>query len=627
MPVINVMIRRRKASNPVAEIVCGNSDYHISFNFDSEWDAYDIKTARFIWNGQKADVVFTGNVCDVPVIKNATICAVGVFAGDLRTTTPALIACNKSILCSEGAPADPMPEVYAQIMELLNSYGRPTDEQATAAVNAWLEAHPEATTTVEDGSITYEKLHPSTISQLSEDIGGGLNDTAKTLLITIMRNGVYSVDQSANITALEAALASSGNSGDDSGGSGDTGDDSGDDTPETVTYTITNNLTDVVSNNTDTSVNKNAAYSATLTAADGFTLEGASVSVKMGDVDITTTAYANGVVSISAVTGNVVITAKAVMQGLSEYTITNTLNGVTNSNAETTISEGGTYTATLAADDTHVLPDVDMGGTIVITMGGTDITNSVYNYGTGAVSISPVTGNIVITVAAADKPVIIEEGLQDFFDYRNKGEQIGTSGNYNVLSSDIGDGWEFGVPANGADNYREDGCILSTNTSYSPNSKIEWTNYDGTDHEWTIITCINLTGSGYIAPFAENLAPRIGMNFYPKGNYYNTSGTEVEITSPNTTIQSTAGIKIAVVRTSKTEKGYLLSVPGSMEINQIEVFNASDYADFGYFSPAHYTLRAVNRSVDPMIFKAIYKRALTDEEIAEVVRYMKMEVA
>ena len=40
--------------------------------------------------------------------------------------------------------------------------------------------------------------------------GGGLNSTASTLLITILRNGAYTEDQSANITALEAALASGG---------------------------------------------------------------------------------------------------------------------------------------------------------------------------------------------------------------------------------------------------------------------------------------------------------------------------------------------------------------------------------------------------------------------------------
>lgn len=82
-------------------IVCGNSDYQISFTFDSEWDKYEAKTARFIWNGKYWDQPFTGNVCPVPIIQNAVFVIVGVYAGDLRTTTPASIPCKRSILCDD----------------------------------------------------------------------------------------------------------------------------------------------------------------------------------------------------------------------------------------------------------------------------------------------------------------------------------------------------------------------------------------------------------------------------------------------------------------------------------------------------------------------------------------------
>lgn len=121
--IINIQIRRKKASSPAARIVCGNTDYQIAFTFDSEWDAYTTKTARFIWNGQYADVVFSGNVCDVPKITDTTLCMVGVFAGDLHTTTPAYIKCDRSILCGDGSPAEPSEDVYAQIMEKLNGGG------------------------------------------------------------------------------------------------------------------------------------------------------------------------------------------------------------------------------------------------------------------------------------------------------------------------------------------------------------------------------------------------------------------------------------------------------------------------------------------------------------------------
>ena len=105
------------------DIVCGNNDYQIVFAFDKEWDNHATKTARFIWNDTYTDVVFDGNICPVPIITNATSCEVGVFAGNLATTTPAKIGCIKSILCGGGMPASPSDDVYAQIMQRLNNVG------------------------------------------------------------------------------------------------------------------------------------------------------------------------------------------------------------------------------------------------------------------------------------------------------------------------------------------------------------------------------------------------------------------------------------------------------------------------------------------------------------------------
>ncbi len=55
----------------------------------------------------------------------------------------------------------------------------------------------------------------------------GLSDTARTLLMTVLRNGVFTSDQSANLAALEEALKTSGGSG-GSGTGGNTGGDTGD---------------------------------------------------------------------------------------------------------------------------------------------------------------------------------------------------------------------------------------------------------------------------------------------------------------------------------------------------------------------------------------------------------------
>lgn len=75
--------------------------------------------------------------------------------------------------------------------------------------------------------------------------------------------------------------------------------------------TVTNNLTNATSSNADVSIDKSSSYTATITANDGYTLDGATVTVMMNGVNITSTAYSNGVINISNVTGDIVITLSA----------------------------------------------------------------------------------------------------------------------------------------------------------------------------------------------------------------------------------------------------------------------------------------------------------------------------
>ena len=102
------------------DIVCGNkydeekqSGYQIKFTFDDEWNAYENKTARFIFGGHFHDVEFTGDTCPVPVLKGVTFCKVGVYAGDLCTTTSATIGCKTSILCKSATPSVENDKYYA----------------------------------------------------------------------------------------------------------------------------------------------------------------------------------------------------------------------------------------------------------------------------------------------------------------------------------------------------------------------------------------------------------------------------------------------------------------------------------------------------------------------------------
>ena len=76
-----------------------------------------------------------------------------------------------------------------------------------------------------------------------------------------------------------------------------------------VYYSISYALTSVTSSSAVATIKSGEAYTTTLSVADNYTIK--SVTVTMGGVDITSEAYSNGTISISAVTGDVVITAVA----------------------------------------------------------------------------------------------------------------------------------------------------------------------------------------------------------------------------------------------------------------------------------------------------------------------------
>ena len=139
---INVSVLNKIAAADGTVYICGNSDYLVEFDFDREWDAFEHKTARFIYGTSYTDQVFSGNLCPVPVLYNVTSFRIGVFAGDLSTSTPATVYAKKSILCGNGIPADPSISVYTQIMALLNDLNETSSEEVQAMVEEYLAEHP-----------------------------------------------------------------------------------------------------------------------------------------------------------------------------------------------------------------------------------------------------------------------------------------------------------------------------------------------------------------------------------------------------------------------------------------------------------------------------------------------------
>ena len=178
-----------------------------------------------------------------------------------------------------------------------------------------------------------------------------------------------------------------------------------DGTPETLHWyqTITKNLTGCTISNSASQVEYGEAYTATIAAESGKTIT--SVVVKMGGVDITSTAYTagSGAINIAKVTGAVTITAVAIMPSVT-YTITLNLTNCASSNTATSIAENASYTTTLSPTGTF-----KKLGTITVTMGGVDISASAASGST--ITITKVTGDIVITCAAVITNIIDTIGI------------------------------------------------------------------------------------------------------------------------------------------------------------------------------------------------------------------------
>lgn len=128
--------------------------------------------------------------------------------------------------------------------------------------------------------------------------------------------------------------------------------------PTPNTYSITNTLSNATNSNTATSVEENSSYSANISADRGYKLK--TVTVTMGGVDITNTAYSSGVITISSVTGNIVITVKTVID-------TDAVVGNVDSNNNISLTGLSTGAYTLKyEDDNEVLSNYDTIATMEV---------------------------------------------------------------------------------------------------------------------------------------------------------------------------------------------------------------------------------------------------------------------
>ena len=121
MPEIKIKVSGKIAVCRKRYLVSSNANYTVTFDFDNEWDAHTVRTARFIFDSEYTDVAFSGNTVTVPKIPPCECLGIGVYSDSLASTT-ADVGC---VLSVKDCPSEPIGELtdgqYDSLLSLINS--------------------------------------------------------------------------------------------------------------------------------------------------------------------------------------------------------------------------------------------------------------------------------------------------------------------------------------------------------------------------------------------------------------------------------------------------------------------------------------------------------------------------
>ena len=226
---------------------------------------------------------------------------------------------------------------------------------------------------------------------------GGVDITSS---VVDANNSVYITEVTGDIVITASPTNTSGGTG--SGGSGGNTGSGG------SAYTVTYNLSNCYTDNTQTSTANSTYYYTNILPNENYTISSAKVT--MGGVDVTSTYLSNNAVYITNITGDIVITATAIANstssggssggtgsggssGTSGYTITYNLSNCYTDSTQKTVNVGDFYYTNVYPNDNYTISSVS------VTMGGVNVTSSAVD-GNNSVYITNVTGNIVINATA-----------------------------------------------------------------------------------------------------------------------------------------------------------------------------------------------------------------------------------
>ena len=152
MYTIQISVRDKIATQTDGTVIVnGNSDYNIEFDFDAEWADLNNKIGIFAYNDAAAHkwayqpVMFSGNTCPVPILRDIHCVYVGVTAGNVRVTTPAKVQCRLSISDYADTEEPPSADIWGQILAKLDELQTEIDEIKAGGVGGtpdWAQNDP-----------------------------------------------------------------------------------------------------------------------------------------------------------------------------------------------------------------------------------------------------------------------------------------------------------------------------------------------------------------------------------------------------------------------------------------------------------------------------------------------------
>lgn len=165
-------ISDRIIKNVREPLIGDNADYIATFSFDDEWTG-KVKTARFVRCGMYVDKILENDSCIIPVevLKRGAV-AVGVFSDEM-TTTYCTCFIMESIKESDGSPIPPTPDIYAQIIKMIEDieHQKVPEEDIEKAIADYLAKHPIQELTPEDVETIIEAYFAAHHSELKGDTG------------------------------------------------------------------------------------------------------------------------------------------------------------------------------------------------------------------------------------------------------------------------------------------------------------------------------------------------------------------------------------------------------------------------------------------------------------------------